>query len=286
MREGPLEITDLLWHAEDGIRSPVRQADVVRLLRERGQRRAARIVAALPSSGGDLDQDAVDALGLRVHRELSRLGEELQLAHRVAATVEQLIARRGLAERPVRLLDVGCGLGHVLRTIAVHRLLPAHVELVGADLNPVLIAEAEHLAAREAPGVRFAAVDAFEPGTLVTDGSETVVVSTGVLHHVAPEELATFFSAHTALGVAAFAHWDIAPCRWSTLGAWVFHRARMREAVSRHDGVLSARRAHAGATLLRAAVEGADGYDITVDEGGRWHPRALDVLRPIVGIRR
>jgi len=86
--------------------------------------------------------------------------------------------------------------------------------------------------------------------------------------------------------VAAFAHWDIAPCFWSTLGAWVFHRARMREAVSRHDGVLSARRAHPAETLLAAAERGAPRYRVRVDEGSRWHPRAIDVLRPIVGERR
>ena len=75
------------------------------------------------------------------------------------------------------------------------------------------------------------------------------------------------------------------PCWWSSVGAWVFHRARMREPVSRHDGVLSARRAHSAPTLLDAAESAAPGYEIRVDEGSRWHPRAIDVLRPIVAKR-
>jgi len=83
--------------------------------------------------------------------------------------------------------------------------------------------------------------------------------------------------------VAAFAHWDIVPSRWSTLGAWVFHRARMREPLSRHDGVLSARRAHPAPVLVAAAAAGAPGYLARVVEESRWHPRALDVLRPLVG---
>lgn len=51
------------------------------------------------------------------------------------------------------------------------------------------------------------------------------------MHHLPEPELAEFFAAQARLGVAAFAHWDIAPCLWSTLGAWVFHQARMREPV-------------------------------------------------------
>jgi hypothetical protein len=64
----------------------------------------------------------------------------------------------------------------------------------------------------------------------------------------------------------------------------VFHQARMREPVSRHDGVMSARRAHPAAVLLAAARAGATNYEARVLEGGRWQPRAIDVLRPVVGI--
>lgn len=255
------------------------------MLRERGQGRAARIVGRLSAVGDELDTEAVDALGLRVHRELSRLGEELQLAHRMADLVEELLARLGLEGQAVRLVDVGCGLGHVLRTIAARRLLPASVELVGADLNPVLIAEAERLARCESLDVHFDAADAFAPGSVIADGRRTVVVSTGLLHHLGEDELADFFAAQDRLGVAAFAHWDIVPCLWSTVGAWVFHQARMREPVSRHDGVLSARRAHPTEVLLGAARSTCQEYDVSVREGGRWRPRALDVLRPIVGLR-
>src|SRR5262249_56167581 len=131
---------------------------------------------------------------------------------------------------------------------------------------------------------RFLRGDAFEPGPTVQDPARTVVISSGLMHHISPQDLPGFFAAQARLGVAAFAHWDIAPCLWSTLGAWIFHQARMREAVSRHDGVLSARRAHPADVLVAAASSGAPGYQIEVREGSRWHPRALDVLRPIVGV--
>ena len=110
------------------------------------------------------------------------------------------------------------------------------------------------------------------------------MISSGLLHHLSAGGLSGFFAAPAKLGVAAFAHWDIVPCLWSTLGAWVFHQARMREPVSRHDGVMSARRAYPASVLLAAAHAGAPEYVSRVFEESRWQPQALDVLRPIVGI--
>ncbi|MGH3396576.1 MAG: methyltransferase domain-containing protein [Streptosporangiaceae bacterium] len=287
MAAGRVEITDLLWQVDAaGARLPVAKGDVLSRLRRGGQHRAARIVSAIPAAGGILDPDYVDALGLRVHCELQRLGEELQFGRRVAARLSPIIEtmrRRGAG--PVRVVDVGCGLGFVVRAMAAASALGPDVELVGVDLNPVLVAEARRLAEREGLSCRLVQGDALRPGVAVLDGASCVVMSTGLLHHLPEPELAGFFAAQARLGVAAFAHWDIAPCPWSTLGAWVFHQARMREPVSRHDGVLSARRSYPAAALLAAARAGAPGYDIQVPEGPRWHPRALDVLRPVIGIR-
>jgi SAM-dependent methyltransferase len=286
MRARLLEITDLLWSVDaDGVPVPVAKADAVDRLTVLGQRRAARIMSGIPATEGILDPGYVDALGVRVHCELQRLGEELQFGRRVAALlspVVEAIRRRGAG--PMRVVDVGCGLGYVVRALAASSALGPDVELVGVDLNPVLIAEAGRLAWRENLACRFAQGDAFRPGVAVRDGACSIIISSGLMHHLPEPGLAEFFAAQARLGVAAFAHWDIAPCLWSTLGAWVFHRARMREPVSRHDGVLSARRAYTASVLETAARTGAPGYDVRVLEGSRWHPRALDVLRPVVGI--
>jgi SAM-dependent methyltransferase len=193
------------------------------------------------------------------------------------------VRRRGAG--PVRVIDVGCGLGFVVRAMADSLALGDDVELVGVDLNPVLVAGARRLAEGEALACRFVQGDALRPGVAADEGRRCIVISSGLMHHLPEAGLSDFFAAQARLGVAAFAHWDIAPCLWSTVGAWVFHQARMREPVSRHDGVVSARRSYPAGVLEAAARAGAPGYDIRVLEGSRWHPRALDVLRPVVGIR-
>jgi len=107
--DGPLEITDLLWSLDtDGALLPVLQGDVVRHLAGRGQRRAARIVSQMPAIHGVLDQGYVDALGVRVHCELQRLGEELQFGRRLAALLSPIVADlRRSCDSPVRVVDVG-----------------------------------------------------------------------------------------------------------------------------------------------------------------------------------
>ncbi|MFC8191035.1 methyltransferase domain-containing protein [Cellulomonas sp. NPDC057328] len=283
----PLEITDLLWRSDPvtGERCPVRRDDVVATLRERGQHRAARVAARLPATDGVLDERELDALLVRVHCELQRLGEELQLPRRVASTlvgwVAPLLAAR--PEVPLRVVDVGCGLGYVIRWLAAHRVLGPDVELVGVDLNGTLVERAAALARAESLPCRFVTGDAFVPGVAVDDPARTVVVSSGLLHHLAPDDLTRFFAAQQAMRVSAFAHWDVVPGAGATLGAWVFHRARMREAVSRHDGVLSARRAHPASVLLPAARRGAPDYDVRCVDTPLWTPPVAEVLRPVTG---
>jgi SAM-dependent methyltransferase len=257
------------------------------MLTDLGQRRAARIVARMPSgAGGVLDPRYVDDLMIRVHGDLQRLSQELRFAPRVADLLGPLVAgvRAAAGGGTVRVVDVGCGVGYLVRWLAETSALGSSVELVGIDLNATLVNAAARLAPREGRRCQFVQADAFAPGAVIEDGSRTVVISSGLLHHLDLADLNGFFAAQARLGVAAFAHWDLAPCLWSTLGAWVLLRARMREPVSRHDGVMSARRAHPAAVLLATARAGAPGYASRVPEGNRWRPRAADVVRPIMGI--
>jgi len=284
-----VEITDLLWHYDPltGGRVPVERAAVVTRLNASGQRRAARIVGRLANDGRYIDHAECDATLVRIHCELQRLGEELQLGRRIAATLTPWV--RALREErprlPVRIVDVGCGIGYAIRWLAAHRALGEGVELFGVDLNEALVGHDTRLAEAERLSCQFVAGDALAPGAAVGDGQQTIVISSGLVHHLSAKELPGFFAAQQRLGVAAFAHWDVDPSPWSTLGAWVFHRARMREPISRHDGVLSVRRAHTSATLLGAARSGAADYETRCTDAPRWRPRFTEVLRPITGSR-
>ncbi len=280
-----LEISDLVVDHSPGARDrlPVRRADVVARLAAAGDRRGARIAAGLVcDADGVLDPDAVDRRLVAVHTELQRLSEELRLGDRIADLLRPLgaaIRAAAPAGRPLRVVDVGCGLGYLVRWLAASGALGAGVELLGMDFNPALVAEAERLARDEGLDCRFVGGDAFalaEPAT--------VYVSTGVLHHFRGPDLDAFFAAQSAPETEAFCHFDIAATSLTPVGAWIFHRARMRDPLGRHDGVVSARRAHDDATLLRAAGHAAGMVPLVYEPRGLSNPFCT-TIRPVLGVR-
>ncbi|WP_406505154.1 class I SAM-dependent methyltransferase [Streptomyces sp. NBC_00212] len=278
-----LEISDLITDTDPagGARLPVSRAAVVRRLVESGDRRAARIVAALPAGpDGVLDPVAVDRLMVGVHTELQRLSEELRIGERLAHVLSPLFTaiRASGHAGPLRLVDVGCGLGYLVRWLAATVALGPDVELVGVDLDAALVNEADRLARAEGLACRFVHGNAFD-----LPEAATVFVSTGVLHHFRGPALAEFFRAQAASPALAFCHYDIAATRLAPIGAWVFHRARMRHPLGRHDGVASALRAHDDATLLRAAsVPGI--RPLLYEPRGMANPFCT-TLRPVLGVR-
>ncbi|MCX5402127.1 class I SAM-dependent methyltransferase [Streptomyces sp. NBC_00102] len=254
---------------------------VSRLL-ECGDQRAARIVAALPTDGdGVLDPLAVDRLMISVHTELQRLREELRIDDRLVHVLGPLFAAiRATAGHggPFRLVDIGSGLGYLVRRLAATRALGPDVELVGVDLDAALVGEAGRLARAEGLACGFVHGNAFD-----LPEAATVYVSTGVLHHFRGPALADFFRAQAASSALAFCHFDIAATRLAPIGAWVFHRARMRHPLGRHDGVASALRAHSDHTLLSAAeVPGI--RPLLYEPRGMANPFCT-TLRPVLGIR-
>lgn len=283
-REPSPEISDLIvsFDPETLARLPVRKGAVIDRLLAAGNRRAARLVERLPGRDGQLDPGAVDALLIRAHTELQRLSEEFEHGRRVAELLRPLLAalRHEGHAPPLRVADVGCGIGYVVRWLAALGQLGTDVELTGADYNAALVAEARRLAEQERLPATFVTANAFRLAV-----GAAVYVTTGVLHHFRGEALAEFFRAHERPETAGFVHFDFQPSPLAPLGAWVFHAARFREPLARHDGVLSAIRAHDGPTLLSAAKRGAPGLDVAIYSARLWR---LPVPRPfhtLVGVR-
>jgi len=95
------------------------------------------------------------------------------------------------SNRPIHILDVGCGYGDGLRRIerwAGERGIA--VELTGCDLNPDTIA----IAAEATPAssrIRWSASDVFELGS---DGSVDIVVSSLFTHHLTESAVIRFLA--------------------------------------------------------------------------------------------
>ncbi len=279
-----LEVSDLViaFDPRTGERLPVARDEVVDRLRAAGDRRAARLVARLPvDDRGHLQGAAVDEVLVRMHVQLQRLWEELRQAQHSAALLRAVLAavRAGgpAPSRRLRVVDVGSGLGYFVRWVAGTGALGADVDLIGCDLDPVLVVEARRLAEAEGLACHFEVGDA-----LALSGGVDVFVSSGLLHHLSTDELAPFFAGQAA--APAFLHWDPVPTYLAPLGARIFHRARMRDPLARHDGVRSIQRAHPDRVLLDAVAQGAPAMATALfGLPNRWLP-VLDVVRPVIGL--
>ena len=257
----PVEISDLIvrFDPDTYAQMAVPKRAVLAALEAAGDRRAMRIVNRIPERNGYLDQDYVKHLLVSVHCEIQRLAEEFQHGRRILAILVPLIAALPASvPRPLRIVDIGCGTGYVLRWLARFESLGADVELVGVDFNRDLIEEAAHLATRESLNVRFEHGDA-----LRREGDAAAIfISTGVLHHIEPDRLAEFFARQRES--QAVVHVDFRPSRLAWLGSWTFHQLRMRHPLSRHDGVVSAQRAYEPAILLRAVAQGLPDFTASI----------------------
>jgi SAM-dependent methyltransferase len=279
------EISDLViaYDPETLDRLPVHRDHVIGELEQHGMTAAARIVARWPHASGVLDGAFVDGVLLRSHLELQRLSEELRQGERMRCLLVPLLeALRG--ERvpgPYRIVDVGCGLGYVVRWLAAHGALGDDTRLLGCDYNAPFVRFAARLAGEERLACDFAVANAFR-----LDEGATIFMSTGVIHHFRNEALDRFLAAQATSSAWAFVHCDIKPTYLAPLGAWLFHRARMREPLARHDGVLSALRAHSGAVLADTARRTCPGFAVALYDGEREILPITKVMQALVGVRR
>ena len=245
------EISDLIIDYDPTTlqRRPVSKNAVLEHLEHHGMRAAMRFVASLPAAHDVLDDREVDRVLVRAHTELQRLALEFRTGAQIARLLRPLLQLlRDQGESTVRVVDIGCGMGFVVRWLAAYGQLGPELQLLGCDYNGALIHCATELARAERLDCQFRTVNA-----LTLEEPAHVFLSTGVLHHFRNQALDDFIQAQSAVGARAMLHVDVKASWAAAPGAWMFHHTRMREPLSRHDGVLSAVRAHPGQRLLQAA---------------------------------
>ncbi len=274
------ELSDLILDTDPSTltRRPVERARVESVLAAHGMRSARRVLDDI--GGGDtLDPAEVDQILVRSHAELQRLAFEFRNGHRLLMLMRPLLDVLARTTEHLRVVDIGCGMGFLLRWVAAHGRLGPNVELVGCDFNPTLIRAAQALAEEERLACEFRVANAF-----TLERSADIYISSGVLHHFRGEDLDRFFAMQAKAGARAMLHLDIKASWAAPIGAWIFHRARMREPLAQHDGVLSAVRAHPRDALLGAARNAGRPLRYTLFDG---RPSPLPILRTlnvVVGI--
>lgn len=280
---GP-EISDAIvsFDPETLERKPVMKSEVVREFSELRNRTAVRVVESIPERDGVLDTDAVDRLLVTSHCEMQRMSEEFQHGRRVGELLRPLIRalREGGVAGRIRVVDIGCGTGFIVRWLAAHNYFDDDVEVIGADFNEALIAEARRLAAVEKLNCTFVVANAFR-----LDHPAAIYLSTGILHHFRGQGLADLLRQHDRQETHAFVHFDFHSSPMAPFGSWLFHAVRMREPLAKHDGVLSAVRAHKSRYLLEAARTAAPGFVSTIYGTSLWRMPIPRVFHSLVGIR-
>jgi SAM-dependent methyltransferase len=283
-REGP-EISDRIvaFDSETLARQPVLKQDVIREFKSLNRPDAVRVIEKLPAdSDGTLNSKAVDDLLVTVHCEMQRISEEFQHGRRMAQLLGPLLeaVRPGKSDGPLRVVDIGCGTGFVLRWLAAHNAVPDDVELIGADYNAALIEEARRLASIEYLRCRFVVANAFQ-----LDQPAAIYISTGILHHFRGSHLNDLLAQQAQPGTRAFLHFDFHQTAMAPFGSWLFHQVRMRQPLAWYDGILSAVRAYRAEELLAAARAAVPSFHSAIYGIRLWGwpiPRAFHSL---VGIR-
>ncbi|WP_426574570.1 methyltransferase domain-containing protein [Aquihabitans sp. McL0605] len=270
---------DLLQQfAPDGSRPAVSRQAAIRSCELAGDAWAARLVTQVPG-GATLDPVAIDRLEVEVHREIARLSRVTANHRRMRWLLAPVVdgIRQTDRSAPIRIVDLGCGDGDLVRSLA-RRPMGADLELVGIDLNPMLVDRARSLAAAEGLACRFEVGDARAPRD-----DATILTSTALLHHLRGPDLDALFAAQSAGSAEACVHLDLRPDRHAVAAVAAAHLVLMRSPVSRHDGVRSAQRAHPIEELIRAA-RGAEGFAFRTRVLSRFDP-LCSMLNVLVGVR-
>lgn len=167
----------------------------------------------------------------------------LNRAHLVSLTVRSMWppvreAARRISGRPVSILDVACGGGHVALALA-RRCARERIdaEVCGGDLSPVAVDYARSRAARAGvPHVEFVTLDAF---TDMRPESFDVILCSLFLHHLADNEAVALLARMREAAREVVVVSDLRRSRLGRVMAWIGSRLLSRSRVFREDTMRS-----------------------------------------------
>jgi len=189
-----------------------------------------------------MQPEMMDQPDLDVRRHihaLDALGRANAVSRTAAAIWPSIRAvSREAAEPPLRVLDIACGGGHVLLSLARRAVRERmDVEWVGWDTSPVAIEYARTLASRRGvEGVRFEVAEAFRDP--IPAGID-VVVCTLFLHHLPDADAVALLGRLARAARHAVVVSDLRRTLLGTVFTWVGCRSLSRSEVFRVDGMRS-----------------------------------------------
>ncbi|MCZ7572231.1 MAG: methyltransferase domain-containing protein [Ardenticatenaceae bacterium] len=181
----------------------------------------------------------------------------------IAATLDPLKRRVRAAPKPVSVLDLGTGNGHLACALA-NWAFREHIalRLLAADVNPrhVAVAAAElHRAPTTFPprpprgGVHLLAADGRR--VPLADNAVDYVISSLLLHHLAPEAVVALLRECRRVARRGLVMTDLIR---HPVPYWLFRLVRpllVRSPITRHDSEASFRRGYTPAELRRLAAQ-------------------------------
>lgn len=125
--------------------------------------------------------ELADALG-----SIARLNRVLGGNRLTMQAVEDIVAQRNMPG-PVRILDLGCGNGDMLRTLAVlAKKKKYEFRMMGIDANAFTVQNATSLSASY-PEIRYRCADLLDPDLALEDCD--IILLTLTLHHFSEQEI-------------------------------------------------------------------------------------------------
>ena len=178
-----------------------------------------------------------------VNRAVASWGSVYRTRIRPALAAASAERRRA---HPVRLLDVGCGGGDVLRRIVTKAARDGYaVQGVGIDPDPRAIAVAT--TAPRVPGVEYR--ERFSSDLVAAGERFDVVMSNHLLHHLTEAELSELLADSEALATRLAVHSDIARGRLAYAGFAIGAVPVSVGTLLRVDGLRSIRRSYTPSEL-------------------------------------